>query len=450
MRRRCYHACLCAAVWLVTGIASDSAPDLTWQWTRQRGSSSTDVAFGIAMDGQGDALVAGVTAGALDGNTNAGAGDMFLMKFNGAGTWQWSRQRGTPTADFATAVTIDSTGNAYVTGFTDGNLDGNTNAGKSDMYVMKFNSAGVHQWTRVRGSAHTSHANAIALDASENVYVCGNTAGSLVGNSNQGSVDVYVMKFDHAGVWQWTLQKGGAATDYARAVTVDANGGVYVAGSTDGTIGSGQNSGSFDMYVMKCDTQKVWWWTTQRGSSGRDHARALVEHNGALYVAGSTDGSLDGFANAGSFDIFLMKFGTAGGSWIWTRQRGTAADDSASSVAKHSDGSLYVAGGTAGGLDGNANVGASYDMFMMKFDTAGTWHWTLQRGCVTASYVNARALAVDVAGSVYVAGSTDGNPDGNANNGGSDVFLMKFAPGTTTTTTMPSRRLLHGSTMTFV
>ena len=86
--------------------------------------------------------------GDLDGNTNTGASDIFVVKYNSSGTKQWTKQLGTSSHDYGEGVTTDSSDNIYVTGSTDGDLDGNTNSGNYvtyDIFLVKYNSDGVKQ-----------------------------------------------------------------------------------------------------------------------------------------------------------------------------------------------------------------------------------------------------------------------------------------------------------------
>ena len=87
----------------------------------------------------------GVTWGNLDGNTNSGRNDIFLVKYNSSGTKQWTKQLGTSSDDEGNGVSTDSSGNIYVTGWTKGGLDGNTNSGEYDIFLVKYNSSGTKQ-----------------------------------------------------------------------------------------------------------------------------------------------------------------------------------------------------------------------------------------------------------------------------------------------------------------
>ena len=79
------------------------------------------------------------------------------------------------THDYANGVVTDSSGNVYVTGGTKGGLDGNTSAGNTDLFMLKYNSSGTKQWTKQLGSSGRDHARGVVTDSSGNVYVEGDT-----------------------------------------------------------------------------------------------------------------------------------------------------------------------------------------------------------------------------------------------------------------------------------
>ena len=89
--------------------------------------------------------MAGGTYGGLDGNTNAGNSDLFVVKYNSSGTKQWTKQLGSSSRDYDYGVATDSSRNVYVSGDTYGGLDNNTNAGYNDLFGVKYNSSGTKQ-----------------------------------------------------------------------------------------------------------------------------------------------------------------------------------------------------------------------------------------------------------------------------------------------------------------
>ena len=67
----------------------------------------------VSIDGSGNAYVTGFTLGGLDGNTNAGSADMFLTKYDTDGNKIWTEQLGTDGWDFGNGVSVDDSGNAW-------------------------------------------------------------------------------------------------------------------------------------------------------------------------------------------------------------------------------------------------------------------------------------------------------------------------------------------------
>jgi hypothetical protein len=172
------------------------------QWTKQLGTSKHDRARGVATDSSGNVYVTGDTYGGLDGNTNAGSNDLFVVKYNSSGTKQWTKQLGTSSTDLANGVVTDSSGNIYVAGGTYGGLDGNINAGNSDLFVVKYNSSGTQQWTKQMGSSSSDYDYGVATDSSRNVYVSGDTYGGPDNNTNAGYNDLFVVKYNSSGTKQ--------------------------------------------------------------------------------------------------------------------------------------------------------------------------------------------------------------------------------------------------------
>ena len=99
----------------------------------------------MTLDSLNNIYISGDTTGGLDGNTSLGAQDFFLVKYNSSGTKQWTQQFGSSSADFGYGTVVDSSDNIYITGATSGGISGNTNAGSIDIFLVKYNSSGVLQ-----------------------------------------------------------------------------------------------------------------------------------------------------------------------------------------------------------------------------------------------------------------------------------------------------------------
>ena len=228
-----------------------------WSGTKHVGTSAYDVVKGITSDSSGNLYVTGYTEGGLDGNTNAGSRDLFVVKYNSGGVKQWTQQLGTSQNDQGMGITSDSSGNLYVTGSTYSDLDGNTNAGSYDLFVVKYNSSGVKQWTRQLGTSSIDYANGITSDSSGNLYVTGSTVGGLDGNSTAGGWDFFVVKYNSSGVKQWTQQLGTSTHDAGKGITSDTSGSVYVTGNTHGGLDGNTSAGNVDLFVVKYNSDGV-------------------------------------------------------------------------------------------------------------------------------------------------------------------------------------------------
>jgi len=297
---------------------------ITWSGSHQLGTSGSDLANGVATDSSGNVYVTGKTKGGLDGCKSAGVEDLFVVKYNSSGTKQWTNQLGSSSRDSANDVATDSSGNIYVTGTTYWELDGNTSAGKADLFVVKYNSSGTWQWTKQNGTDRYDEARGVATDSSGNVYVTGYTEGGLDGNTSAGNADLFVVKYNSSGSKQWTNQLGTSSTDTANGVATDSSGNVYVAGGTYGGLDGNTGSGVNDLFVVKYNSSGTKQWTKQLGTSSNDRAHGVAtDSSGNVYVTGYTAGGLDGNTIAGFFDLFVVKYNSSG-TKQWTNQLGSS------------------------------------------------------------------------------------------------------------------------------
>ena len=143
---------------------------------------------------EGNVFITGETQGALDGQSFAGGDDIFVTKYDGAGMKLWTRQLGTAEGDQAGGVATDVEGNVFITGYTYGALDGQTNTGGSDIFVTKYDGAGMKLWTRQLGTATIDQALGVATDVEGKVFITGYTNGALDGQSNAGLLDIFVAR----------------------------------------------------------------------------------------------------------------------------------------------------------------------------------------------------------------------------------------------------------------
>lgn len=206
---------------------------------------------GIAVDAAGNIYVAGVTNATINADPSDPYtdGDAFVAKYSSSGDELWFETLGTAATDTARRLAIDSAGNVYVVGLTEGALAGNALVGDKDAFVAKYSTDGEQQWVNQFGTTSLDEAQSVAIDSAGNVYVTGETEGSLFGTSFGGS-DAWVVKYNDEGQTIASLQIGGAADEETYGITVDNAGKVYLVGQTTGDLG-GTNQGSFDVWLAQ-------------------------------------------------------------------------------------------------------------------------------------------------------------------------------------------------------
>ncbi|HET7543857.1 MAG TPA: SBBP repeat-containing protein [Polyangiaceae bacterium] len=384
-----------SSVWPQGGVATagTAAADTVCADAYYRFDAATaGGAYAVTVDSAGNVYVAGGTKGAF-GGPNGGTSDVFVRKFDAKGGTLWTKQFGTSADDQATGVAVDATGNVYVTGPTYGALEG-ASAGSSDGFLRKLDASGTTLWTRQFGTVGPETPKSLVLDSSGNAYI----AGSTYPTGGQGSGDPFVRKFDASGATVWAKQFGGADEDEAMAVAVDGSGNVYVGGYTSDLIPA-SSQGQRDAFVRKLDSTGATVWTRQFGTSENDFVYAMrVDGDGNLYAGGST-GALLGSASAGGDDGFLRKF-DKNGTALWTQQFGTPTSDSSYALGVDGSNNVYAVGSTMGVLSGS-NAGGN-DIFVRKLDPSGSVLWTKQIG--TANDDTALGAVADALGNVFVVG----------------------------------------------
>jgi uncharacterized delta-60 repeat protein len=378
---------LLAALLLALCLPTETkAADGTSLWTNVFNSAwnGEEYALCLAVDGSGNVYVTGQSTDSSD------VSDYATIKYSSAGVPLWTnRFNGTANRyDKPTALAVDGSGNAYVTGYS------YTGYYYRDYATIKYSSAGVPLWTnRFNGTGNASDtATALAVDGGGNVYVTGYSTGS---GANE---DYATIKYSSAGVPLWTSRFNGAGNDddEATALAVDSNGDVYVTGWSAPVNGSLL----YDYATIKYSSAGVLLWTKRFNGAGNldDEATALaVDGSGNVYVTGYSTGS------GGNYDYATIKYSTVGVP-LWTNLFNGVGngDDEPTALAVDSDGNVYVTGYTTA-------TNAYTDYATIKYSSAGVPVWTNRFNGAGDDNDWAYSLAVDGRGNVYVTGSSKGS-----------------------------------------
>ena len=195
--------------------------------------------------------------------TSAGYSDIFVAKFGSDGGHLWSKRFGDGASQYAFAVAVDASENVIVTGYFYDAVDFGggalTSAGLKDIFVAKFDPDGAHLWSKRFGDGSDQEPTAVAVDASGNAIVTGDFWGSVDFGGGAltcaGADDIFVAKFGSDGAHLWSKRFGDGNAQHANAVAVDASGSVIVTGDFNATVDFGggalTSAGGSDIFVAK-------------------------------------------------------------------------------------------------------------------------------------------------------------------------------------------------------
>ena len=226
-------------------------------------------------------------------------------------------------------------------------------------------------WISQFGTTESDIAGGIAADSS-GVYVAGSTIGVFPGQSAVGGIDVYLRKYSFTGSVLWTRQFGTTSDDDtvgpSGAVATDATG-VYIGGTTDGTLPGQTSAGNDDAFVRKYSPSGDLMWTRQFGTAADDLLSGVAVHSSGVYVVGYTNGTFPGAPGGNGADVYITKLAPDTGNIIWVRQfgvRGSLTD--IAGVDVDSTG-VYVAGLHS---TGDVNVPQAH---LRRYDFDGNVVW---------------------------------------------------------------------------
>ncbi len=310
-------------------------PEGVVRWVRTLGSDGADAAYGVATDAMG-VYVTGSVRGTVDFGGGATAGgaspDPFVLALGLDGAFRWSRRFGAVSprtgsgAGYGVATGAD--GAVVVTGYFQGaptfGADLLVSAGNFDLFVVSLTSAGEQRWSRRYGGASVDWAQAVTLDASNNLYVTGYYQGTADlgggGLTAPSGTDGFVASYTIAGVHRWSRRFGGATGVFGTAtgygVTVDALGNVVVAGSFSGNVDFGgglrASAGRLDAFLASYTGAGVPRWSRRFGADGDDELRGVAsDASSAVFAAGVFEGGVDfgtgAVTSAGAADAVVIQ-----------------------------------------------------------------------------------------------------------------------------------------------
>ncbi|OFX44628.1 MAG: hypothetical protein A2046_01215 [Bacteroidetes bacterium GWA2_30_7] len=406
-----------------------------WAKSYQGTSEDNDNGYCIVKDASNNIYIGGAFRTTVDADPSAGTYNLtvsgstqaaFFSKHNEFGELVWSKKINSASGEnIIQGITIDGSGNIYITGQFQGNnfdvdLSGTvtasdlSSAGSNDIFYAKYDNNGNYVWAYRIGGTGSDYGKSIALDGSNNVYITGwfsnvtvdfNPSGTTNDLTNSGGADIFYAKYDNNGSYQWAQKIGGTSDDYSQCIKVDAgSNNVFICGSfktanvdfdPSGTTNSLSTTGSGDEdgFVAKYSTATgayQWAFKIGGGASATDDeiVQSLVlDASDNVYITGKMMYSTIDFdpspakasynlTTIGSVDCFYAKYSSAS-ALTWAKNIGTAGNTVYGNGLFVSSNDLYIVGYFTGTIDFDPDAGtenrtavASVDMFFSQYNSS--------------------------------------------------------------------------------
>jgi len=450
----------------------------TYLWSRTVGGLEEDSGYGFATDGQGNVWVVGSFEGVVDFDPSngvdihesAGAEDVFVTRLDAHGAYRWTRTFGGIGSDPGRGIGLDSEGNAVVTGWFEQTvdfdpgpgIDPRSSNGGTDVFAVKLDTSGSYVWARTIGGALDDQSTDIAVDDWDNLVVSGYfqhqvdfdpTDGEDLRGAH-GSRDIFLLKLDDDGLYEWAYTVGGLQADEGLAVAIDPDGNVWGTGRfrtmVDFDPGPGddvhQAEGGTDVFVTRLSADGSYQGAQTFGGSSTDGAYDIsagsageVAITGYFWDTVDFDPSegVDEHTSAGQSDLFVTRL-RSDGSYRWTQTVGGLQSDEGLSLSVDPTGNVLTTGHFRGvvdfdpgeGTDERASNGGS-DAFILKLRSNGSYEWAATAG--GAGNDAGEGLVADGQGLIMLTGffnglvdfdPTEDGIDEHSSNGAADAFTL--------------------------
>lgn len=380
------YLCLLIFTLLLTMNPVNSYCQVNREWTSYFNSSSNDndEVSSMTVDVSGNVYVTGYSI--VNGNDK----DFITIKYNSAGVSQWTSRYNNPAMnddDEAISLTTDDLGNVYVTGFSKGN------GTFKDYLTVKYSPSGNELWTaRYNGTGNDDDiAVSVEVTNSGNVIVSGTSVG------NPTSEDYLTIMYNSNGAEQWTARYNYDLVDdieIAKSMTVDGFGNVYVTGFSYGL------SKNEDYAVVKYNSAGTEQWVARYNGPSDSYdisTDIITDISGNVYVTGYS------YDNVSLEDYATIKYNSSGEQqWVSKYNGASGKFDIANSITTDNAGNVFVTGYSY-------DVNSSEDYATVKYNSAGGQQWVSLYNGTGNDFDIATSIKSDVNGNVYVAGYSYGS-----------------------------------------
>lgn len=313
-------------------------------WNKTYGGSDIDWGATVEAADDGGYIIVGITK-----SYGIGDGDAWLVKTDAEGNEQWNKTFGGVKDDGGYSIQDTIDGGYIITGYTESYGSGN-----ADVWLIKTDSEGEEEWSRVFGGQNRDMGMAIQ-ETKDNGYIITGYTYSY----GSGLCDVWLIKTDAGGNEQWNKTFGGLGVDLGNTIQEADDCGYLIAGRTES-----YGSGSSDAWLIKTDSYGNEVWNRTYGGSEWDSSNFVQRTNdGGYIIVGNTQSY-----GVGAQDIWLIKVDSSG-TEQWNKTFGGSFNEWGFSVRQTEDSGFMIVGNTESYGSGNC------DAWLIKTDSEGNEVW---------------------------------------------------------------------------
>ena len=379
--------------------------DGNFLWAYSMGADFDDDATEIIIDQNGDVIVAGHFRETVDFDPGPGtfeidsptSSDLFVQKINADGEFIWAVVNTGPNNGAINDLASDEENNIYVVGSFLGTFDFDPGPGTTffvsvdldDVFVQKLNSDGELLFARQLGGYEDDHGKSITVGPDNSIYIMGEFWSSIDCDpgvetfelSSTGMRDIFLVKLNSDGDYQWAQRFGGNGLDGSNEVLFHPTYGIYLIGNFNGSVDFDPTGGvdlhvgegPQDIFVTHLSTLGVYKWTVSiKGENSKRCLDAELDIYNGLYLTGYFEGEVDFDPSTFSYpmtangaqDIFILKLDELG-KLKWFKTLGGPGFDQGNGVTVDAIGTVRTVGTFSDSLD---------------LDIGGSEYWAYSNG----------------------------------------------------------------------
>lgn len=402
------------------------------------GGSKNDSGQSVIKTLDGGFAILGFTQ-SMDGdvqNKSQESFDYWLLKFANNSQLEWQKTYGGSKDDVGQSLLQLSDG-SYVIFGSSTSMDGDvtTNAGNSDLWLVKLDPNGNIVWEQSYGYSGLDSGTKIVSTNDNGLLLIGVldvTSSAGEGNSKTTSAkrhaggDYWIIKLDASGTKEWSHYYGGSFNDTPHDAIQTTDNGYLIVGSSDSDdVDIASNIGTYDFWVLKISETGTLEWEQSYGGTEIDEAWAIEEAGDGNYlVVGDTRSTDEQISqNKGAADIWIIKI-TPSGNLLWEKTLGGLSFDAGRNITGTKDGKFVICGNSRSAEGDLTENKGQNDVWVVKIDSNAAIEW---QKTVGGSQIDLAFDCIENNGNIFVVGETNSS-DGDIpkNNGFTDLLLISL------------------------